>query len=230
MRWDCKPDIASGGRSFDQVLRLTPITTAAAGAAAVVVRGLPGVAPGAAVLDGCGGCGRLGCGRARCRGGGGTAGRGDPRWAGPRPGGRRSAAARPDCRGPVALITVPHPHIARVGDRDHEDSRIRKDQSRIMGHVSTRPQVAGALIDVIYQPCHPRPHARRPPPCGDHGPPTHPAHPPPAGPGPRWPGPDHPKITPPHPARSLRARHGAIAPAGQPWRHTAFCCHDQLAY
>src|SRR6266566_6747528 len=85
----------------------------------------------------------------------GAAGR--VRWAaGPGPqAGWGASAAGPVERLPacVPLITVPHPHMARVRDRDHEDPRIWKDRSRIMGDISAGPRAAGALIDAIYQPC-----------------------------------------------------------------------------
>src|SRR6266566_8482493 len=51
----------------------------------------------------------------------------------------------------VPLIAVPHPLIARVRDRDHENPRIWKDQSRMLGYLSAGSGAVGTLIDVIYQ-------------------------------------------------------------------------------
>jgi len=109
--------------------------------------------------------------------------------------------------GPSPVIVVPHPRMARVRDRDHEDPRIWKDRSRILGYTSAWPRAADALIDAIYQPCCPAPPGPLANcPRGDRGPPAHPRHPPPARPGHPPPPPatarhghDHPKSTPPHP-------------------------------
>ena len=111
------------------------------------------------------------------------------RCAGPgrRPGGVHQLRVLPTGYRRVLLIVVPHPHMARVRDRDHEDPRIWKDQSRILGHISAGPQTADALIDTIYQPCRPRtlpaghrPRAARgspPPPCPQASAPALPAAP-----------------------------------------------------
>jgi len=173
------------------------------------------------------------------------------RCAGPgrRPGGVHQLRVLPTGYRRVLLIVVPHPHMARVRDRDHEDPRIWKDQSRILGHISAGPQTADALIDTIYQPCRPRtlpaghrPRAARgspPPPCPQASAPALPA-------APRTRAsrrPAHPRQPPPRPPRAgpattiprsrlippdpRRARHRATAPAGQPWRQHGMRRQDQ---